>query len=228
MKKTMITPIQPKLGGLEYFGILTNEIKGTRKPIHKLTNMEKEKFFRSIFDDVNTWRKRISTLDGFGYSFERTGIYTSLYSLFEYRLETLWLNYAYERKWGVYTNWFTNEMRCFPPNQYQWMNRDIPPHLRNAGNYFVDLYGQQIGAYKSVVNDEQIISDELSTRIQRSNEDRTQLIHRNCFYKKDIRNEHIETIIKNFREIDKMVKKHQRQHRELLIEPKIPTENLIT
>ena len=228
MKTTRMNPPQPKIGGLGYYGILVDEVHGTRKQIHKLTNMEKEKFFRSVFDDVNAWKKRISTLDGRGSSSERTGIYTSLYSLFDYRLETLWLNYAYERKWGVYTNWFTNEKRCFPLNQYQWMKRDIPPPLTFTSNYIIDLYGKEMGRHKSVVNDEQLLSDELSTRIQRSNDDRRQFIHKNCFYKKDIRNEHIEMIIKNFREIDKMVKKHQRQHRELLIEPKIPTENLIT
>jgi len=201
-----------------------DEVLGTRKQIHNLTNKEKEKFFKSVFDGVKEWKKRISDLDGYGNPYERIGIYTSLNSLFEHRLETLWLNHAYEKQWGVYNNSDTNEKRYYPPNQKQWMKRDIPPYLKNSGTYMCDLSGKQMGFHKSVVNDEQLIPDLLLSRIERSIKDRTHLIHQNFLYLKDVTNERINRVLENFREIDKLVKKHQRQHRELLIEPKIPNQ----
>ena len=224
MQTTKMNPPQPKIGGLGYYGILVDEVLGTRKQIHNLTNKEKEKFFKSVFDGVKEWKKRISDLDGYGNPYERIGIYTSLNSLFEHRLETLWLNHAYEKQWGVYNNSDTNEKRYYPPNQKQWMKRDIPPYLKNSGTYMCDLSGKQMGFHKSVVNDEQLIPDLLLSRIERSIKDRTHLIHQNFLYLKDVTNERINRVLENFREIDKLVKKHQRQHRELLIEPKIPNQ----
>ena len=81
MKPKKIILPRPKIGGLEYFGILVDEIHGTRKQLNELTNIEKEKIFRSVFDDVKSWKKRVSNLDGCGNLSERTGIYISLYSL---------------------------------------------------------------------------------------------------------------------------------------------------
>ena len=239
MKPKKIILPKPKIGGLDYFGILTDETKGTRKPLHELTNKEKEKFFRSVFYEVKSWRKRISDLDGYGNLSERTGIYTSLYSLYDYRLETLWLNYAYQRQWKVFRKLEieidpkTGEKiekiianRFYPMKFHHWMERFIPPKLKTTSLYLRDLYGKQMGLQKSEVNDEQLIPDELFEKISGSNKDRKEIIHKNCFYLKDISNEHIERVIEIFRKIDKMVKKHQRQYRRLLIEPKIPYESL--
>ncbi len=238
MKPKKIILPRPKIGGLEYFGILVDEIQGTRKQLNELTNIEKEKIFRSVFDDVKSWKKRVSNLDGCGNLSERTGIYISLYSLLDYRLETLWLNYAYQRQWGVYhktdiqfdpltgKNENNTIKRFYPMNKHNWEVRYIPSPLRMSSTYILDLYGGKMGYRKSVVNDEQLIPDELLNKLESSNKDRKEIIHTNCFYKNDITNEHIEMVIKNFRKIDKMVKKHQRQYRRLLIEPKIPYESL--
>ena len=95
----MTNHYQPKIGGLGNNGFMIN---GRTKQLHQLTNLEKEGFFKSIFNDVNSWKKKISELDGVGNLYERTGIYTRLYSLLDYRLETLWWNYAYQRQWKVF------------------------------------------------------------------------------------------------------------------------------
>jgi hypothetical protein len=238
MKPKMINPVRPKIGGLDYFGVLTDETKGIRKQVYQLTNKEKENVFSSVFDSVKKWKDKISNLDGVGNLSERTGIYTSLYSLYEYRLETLWLNYAYQRQWSVYrkieidydskTGQKTDKIidnRFYPMSFKNWIERFIPPKLKITSIYLVDLYGKQMGNQKSEVNDEQLIPYELFDRISASNKDRKEIIHKNCFYKKDISNEHIESVIKNFRGIDKIVKKHQRECRELLIDSKIPHES---
>ena len=44
MKTKPIIQPRPKIGGIHYFGILTDENKQTRKQIHNLTNEEKEIF----------------------------------------------------------------------------------------------------------------------------------------------------------------------------------------
>jgi len=227
----MTNHYQPKIGGLGNNGFMIN---GRTKQLHQLTNLEKEGFFKSIFDDVNSWKKKISELDGVGNPYERTGIYTRLYSLLDYRLETLWWNYAYQRKWGVYDkrgfeydhlsgeSKEVNVRRYFAPSTIQWMKRQIPSGLRKTGTFILDLYGGEIGRKKSNVNDEQLLPDTLFNQIQMSELDRKEMIHRNLFYIGEIRNDHIETVIKIFRGIDRMVTKHQLQFRELLVEPKIP------
>ena len=103
---------------------------------------------------------------------------------------------------------------------------------------FYHLSEKEIATY-AFINDLMLVADcphhkeafredikELLNKLESSNKDRKEIIHTNCFYKKDITNEHIERVIEIFRGIDKLVKKHQRQYRKLLIEPKIPYESL--
>ena len=82
--------------------------------------------------------------------------------------------------------------------------RKIPYQIRTTGRFRKDL------------NDSHKITQELHDRIQQSESDRKELIHRNMFFMGDLKDKHIKEVMSLFREVDKLVQKHKKGHPDLL------------
>ena len=235
-KQKEVTKIIPCVGQVDFLGILVDEKTGERRKLHQLSNKDKEFFFKNVFQQYKRWKSRKQSLDGYGYPTDRTGIYLMLYSLLDYRLETLWLNHAYLKGWGVFDKkqkYFDKiskkestktHKRFYALDEDSWKKRRIPSGLRKTGTFLIDLYGKGYGKkYRSSnFNNTPLLSDELMEKISRCEDDRKELIHRNLFFMNDITDEHIESVIKIFREIDKMVTKHQKDNYKRIVLAKIP------
>ena len=104
-------------------------------------------------------------------------------------------------------------------------NQDIAEQLldifeKNKDKMSIDdMFDTMKEIKETLEEDEQIINEELYEKIKGSNNDRREIIHHNCFYSKDITNEHITRVIEIFRKVDKLVKKHKRKYREIFTEP---------
>ena len=91
-----------------------------------------------------------------------------------------------------------------PPNELEHRKRMIPSRVRTTGRFRKDL----IDNWK--------ITQKLHDRIQQSEGDRKELIHRNMFFMDDLKDKHIKEVMSLFREVDKLVQKHKKGHQDLL------------
>ena len=130
---------------------------------------------------------------------ERVGIYCMVYSMLEDRLETFWWNCSFIHKWDVIPS-VDNPRLKRPPKRKEWEKRIIPKKIRQTGSYANQL--ERNGK----------ISKELKTRLNRSDDDRREIIHRNMFNMKDVTKDHIKELMDLFREFDKLLKKHKKKH----------------
>ena len=89
-------------------------------------------------------------------------------------------------------------------HQKKKRERKIPYQFRTTGRFRKDL------------NDNWKITQKLHDRIQQSEWDRKELIHRNMFFMGDLKDKHIKEVMSLFREVDKLVQKHKKGHQDLL------------
>ena len=90
------------------------------------------------------------------------------------------------------------------PRKNEYLKRKIPYQIRTTGRFRKDL------------NDNWKITQKLHDRIQQSEWDRKELIHRNMFFMGDLKDKHIKEVMSLFREVDKLVQKHKKGHQDLL------------
>ena len=169
----------------------------TNKP-QMLTNLKKGNFFRTSYQFFKDWDERSDDERENINPMEKMGIYCIVFSMLEDRLETLWWNCSYVQGWEV----MVNPER--PPNELEHRKRMIPSRVRTTGRFRKDL----IDNWK--------ITQKLHDRIQQSELDRKELIHRNMFFMDDLKDKHIKEVMSLFREVDKLVQKHKKGHQDLL------------
>ena len=168
----------------------------------RLVNLDKERYFRNSYELFKSWDEKPDS-EKFQNPMEMTGIYCICFSMLEDRLETLWWNCCYVHEWGVYGPRGSDYRR--PPSQREWENRKIPQGIRTSG-----FFRRQLLENKK-------ITDKLNDRIQKSEDDRREIIHRNMFFMKDLNNKHIQEVMKIFRELDRLVQKHKKGHPDKLM-----------
>ena len=169
----------------------------TNKP-QMLTNLKKGNFFRTSYQFFKDWDERSDDERENINPMEKMGIYCIVFSMLEDRLETLWWNCSYVQGWEV----MVNPER--PPNEYEHRKRMIPSRVRTTGRFRKDLI------------DNLKIPQKLHDRIQQSEWDRKELIHRNMFFMGDLKDKHIKEVMSLFRKVDKLVQKHKKGHQDLL------------
>ena len=91
-----------------------------------------------------------------------------------------------------------------PPDEKEFKKRKIPRGIRHTG-YF-----------RSSLLENKKISQKLDDRIEKSESDRRELIHRFMYFQKDLMDKHIIDVMELFREIDKLIQKHKRVNKNLL------------
>ena len=126
--------------------------------------------------------------------------------MLEDRLETLWWNCSYVHKWDSIEYYSDIQEKTIkrPPRKDEHRGRKIPSQIRTTGRFRKDL------------NDNWKITQKLHDRIQQSEWDRKELIHRNMFFMGDLKDKHIKEVMSLFRELDKLVQKHKKGHQDLL------------
>ena len=200
-------------------GKVIGELKDKGRP-QKLVPLEKEKYFRSSYKFFRGWMDIHENSDEKDINpMERIGIYCIVFSMMEDRLETFWWNCCYVHKWGVIipeserVNRFILKkqgmrlppIQKVPLTKKQWENREIPSdRTRTTGNFRKEL----------VKNHK--ITENLGQRIELMEGDRKEIIHRNMFYMKHISINHINEGMEIFRELDKLLQKHKRGHKDLI------------
>ena len=181
-----------------------------RRP-QSLVNLEKGKSFKSSVEFFRDWKKLSEQEKKDITPTEKIGIYGIVFSMFEDRLETLWWNCSYVYKWNVIgeREWNEEEQRYVivgrkPPDEKEFKKRKIPRGIRHTG-YF-----------RSSLLENKKISQKLDDRIEKSESDRRELIHRFMYFQKDLMDKHIIDVMELFREIDKLIQKHKRVNKNLL------------
>ena len=183
-------------------------LRKTKKP-QILSNLKKGNFFRTSYQFFKDWDERTDEERKNINPMEKMGIYCIVFSMLEDRLETLWWNCSYVHKWNVIGEWDEEEERYVtdnarPPWEYEHRERKIPNPIRTTGRFRIDLL------------ENGKINQRLHDRINNSEKDRRELIHRNMFFMNDLKDKHIKEVMLVFRELDKLVKKHKKGHPDLL------------
>ena len=183
-------------------------LRKTKKP-QILSNLKKGNFFRTSYQFFKDWDERSDDERENINPMEKMGIYCIVFSMLEDRLETLWWNCSYVHEWKVIGEWDDENKRYVtdrgkPPQEYEYRGRKIPSQIRTTGRFRKDL------------NDSHKITQKLHDRIQQSEWDRKELIHRNMFFMGDLKDKHIKEVMSLFREVDKLVQKHKKGHQDLL------------
>ena len=169
-----------------------------------LVNLEKGRYFKSSYEYYKDWMDRYSdTPEREIPVMERVGIYCMVYSMLEDRLETFWWNCSYVHKWDVIPSNDDPKLKR-PPKRKEWKKRQIPKRIRTTG--WVSNQLERNGK----------ISKELNQRLKRSDDDRREIIHRNMFNMKEVTKDHIQELMKMFREMDKLIRKHKKGHPDKL------------
>ena len=169
-----------------------------------LVNLEKGRHFKSSYEYYKEWMDRYSdTPEREIPVMERVGIYCMVYSMLEDRLETFWWNCSYVHKWDVIPSNDDPKLKR-PPKRKEWKKRQIPKRIRTTGWFSNQL--ERNGK----------ISKELNQRLKRSDDDRREIIHRNMFNMKEVTKDHIQELMKMFREMDKLIRKHKKGHPDKL------------
>ena len=169
-----------------------------------LVNLEKGRYFKSSYEYYKDWMDRYSdTPEREIPVMERVGIYCMVYSMLEDRLETFWWNCSYVHKWDVIPSVDDPKLKR-PPKRKEWKKRQIPKRIRSTGWFSNQL--ERNGK----------ISKELNQRLKRSDDDRREIIHRNMFNMKEVTKDHIQELMKMFREMDKLIRKHKKGHPDKL------------
>jgi len=183
-------------------------LRKTKKP-QILSNLKKGNFFRTSYQFFKDWDERTDEERKNINPMEKMGIYCIVFSMLEDRLETLWWNCSYVHKWNVIGEWDDDEKRYVsengrPPYDWEHRNRKIPQPIRTTGRFRNDLLSNGK------------INQRLHDKIHNSEKDRRELIHRNMFFMKDLKDKHIKEVMSIFRELDKLVQKHKKGHPDLL------------
>ena len=174
-------------------------IKMKQKP-QTLVNLEKGRYFKSSYEYYKEWMDRYSEIPEREIPImERVGIYCMVYSMLEDRLETFWWNCSFIHKWDVIPSVDNSRLKR-PPKRKEWEKRIIPKKIRQTGSYANQL--EKNGK----------ITNELKTRLNRSDDDRREIIYRNMFNMKDVTKDHIKELMDLFRVFDKLLKKHKKKH----------------
>jgi len=176
-----------------------------------LSNLEKGRFFKDSVSFFTDWKK-LSQEEKDGMTpTEKVGIYCIVFSMLEDRLETFWWNCSYVHGWNVIGEWDverqefnTKDGKGHPPSKFGFKNRKIPKGIRTTGVFRIQLL--QNGK----------INQKLHDRIEDSEYDRKELIHRNMYFKSELMDKHIVEVMNLFREVDKLLQKHKKGHPDLL------------
>ena len=177
----------------------------TNKP-QILTNLKKGDFFRTSYQFFKDWDERSDDERENINPMEKMGIYCIVFSMLEDRLETLWWNCSYVHEWDSIEDYSVIKEKTIkrPTKKDEHRGRKIPSQIRTTGRFRKDL------------NDNWKITQKLHDRIQQSESDRKELIHRNMFFMGDLKDKHIKEVMSLFREVDKLVQKHKKGHQNLL------------
>ena len=180
-------------------------LRKTKKP-QILSNLKKGNFFRTSYEFFKDWDERSEEEKENINPMEKMGIYCIVFSMLEDRLETLWWNCSYVHGWDVIGNFDENNKYVpeRPPQEYEHRGRKIPSPIRTTGRFRIDLL------------DNRKITQKLHDRIQQSEWDRKELIHRNMFFMGDLKDKHIREVMTLFREVDRLVQKHKKGHPDKL------------
>ena len=176
-----------------------------------LSNLEKGRFFKDSVSFFTDWKK-LSQEEKDGMTpTEKVGIYCIVFSMLEDRLETFWWNCSYVHGWNVIGEWDvqrqefnTKDGKGHPPSKFGFKNRKIPRGIRTTGVFRIQLL--QNGK----------INQKLHDRIEDSEYDRKELIHRNMYFKSELMDKHIVEVMNLFREVDKLLQKNKKGHSDLL------------
>jgi len=176
-----------------------------------LSNLEKRESFKDGIEIFNEWKKLTESERDTINPTEKIGIYCIVFSLLEDRLETFWWNCSYVFGWKVLGEWDdelqeynTRGGKGHPPDEFEFKRRKIPKGIRTTGTFREDLFRNQK------------INQKIHERILKSEWDRRELIHRNMYYNRDLMDKHISEVMDLFREIDKLLQKHKRTHKDKL------------
>ena len=180
-------------------------LRKTKKP-QILSNLKKGNFFRTSYQFFKDWDERSDDERENINLMEKMGIYCIVFSMLEDRLETLWWNCSYVHEWDSIEDYSVIQEKTIkrPPRKDEHRGRKIPSQIRTTGRFRKDL------------NDNWKITQKLHDRIQQSEWDRKELIHRNMFFMGDLKDKHIKEVMSLFREVDKLVQKHKKGHPDLL------------
>ena len=175
---------------------VVGKLKSKKRP-QSLSNQEKGEYFKSSYEFYKNWIKK-GKVQRFQNDMERVGVYCIVYSMLEDRLETLWWNYSYVNRLKV-----LKETQDQSPREiilHEWENKMIPKYVRLSGVFLKQLYEQNV------------IDENLENRLYKSDLDRRELVHRNMFFIKDLKDKHIRECLILFRILDKMVQKHKKEN----------------
>ena len=180
-------------------------LRKTKKP-QILSNLKKGNFFRTSYQFFKDWDERSDDERENINPMEKMGIYCIVFSMLEDRLETLWWNCSYVHEWTVIEDDSVIQEKTIkrPPRKNEYLKRKIPYQIRTTGRFRKDL------------NQSHKITQKLHDRIQQSEWDRKELIHRNMFFMGDLKDKHIKEVMSLFRKVDKLVQKHKKGHQDLL------------
>ena len=181
-----------------------------RRP-QSLLNLEKGNSFKSSVEFFRNWDNLSEQEKEEITPTEKVGIYCIVFSMLEDRLETLWWNCSYVHQWNVIGVWEWNDKKQnmemvdgTPPSEWEFKNRKIPKGIRHTGNF------------RNSLLENRKINQKLHDKIENSECDRRELIHRFMYFQKNLMDKHITEVMDLFRELDKLVQKHKRGNKDKL------------
>ena len=184
------------------------KLSNKRRP-QILSNLEKMESFKDSIQIFNDWNKLTDSERDEINPTEKVGIYCIVFSLLEDRLETFWWNCSYVHGWKTINEFDEDRQEMTsrgekgrPPNEFEFKSRKIPIEIRTTGRFRKDLF----------VNSK--LDQKLYDRIMKSEWDRRELIHRNMYFQKDLMDKHITEVMELFREVDRLLQKHKRSHKD--------------